>query len=249
MTDVTVSALRRCLAPGSGLGFQGSQPKNSARKQTNNSRLAPSVSRLSGRQPDNQPRCPRGSCSAASHMADAMHSFSTAGALLHSRDETEHRRNAYQDAGHPQIRQHAPWLVPGRAHTRVCVLWGGGRLETAGVSCVCSGLCALGSWAACRCLACPTVPKHLIGGPIQRNTKKQAASRPQLGNLANSYCARLSPLLTPAGQTRLSPNQPALFTARPHSLQGTPHTLACGGLNGQLPSLTAIQHTTWSPQN
>ena len=78
-------SLRRCLAPGSGLGFQGSQPKNSARKQTNNSRLAPSVSRLSGPQPDNQPRCPRGSCSAASHMADAMHSFSTAGALLHSR--------------------------------------------------------------------------------------------------------------------------------------------------------------------
>ena len=121
-------------------------------------------------------------------------------------------------------------------------MWGGGRLETVGISCVRSGLCALGSgllaavWPAERC------PSILIGGPIQRN-KKQAASRPQSGNLARSYCARLSPLITPTGQTRLSPNQPSLFTARPvYSLQGTPHTLACGGLNGQLPSLTAIQH-------
>ena len=129
------------------------------------------------------------------------------------------------------------------SHTRLCAVGWWEARNGWRIVCVLRALCS--GLMGCLPLFGPAQRRpsiHLIGGPIQRNTKKQAASRPQLGNLASSYCARLSPLLTPAGQTRLSPNQPALFTARPHSLQGTPHTLACGGLNGQLPSLTAIQH-------
>ena len=125
---------------------------------------------------------------------------------------------------------------------------GGWRvLETVGVSCV---LSVLGAW----CLSCgrpaavcalPTVrgcPSHLIGGPIQRS-EKQASVCP-----ARSWAPVISrvhtvpdsaPLITPTGQTQLNPTQTVPFTAAQSNPRKAHHThiLACGGLNGELPSL------------
>ena len=138
-------------------------------------------------------------------------------------DETEHRRNAYQEAGHPQIRQHAPWYLDGLTHASVCCGVVGGSKRLAYRVCA-QGFVLWADGLLAAVWPCPTAPKHPSHRWPDSAQYKEASSVP--------------PAVGQSRELILCETQPPSHTRRPDPAKPKP----AGAVHS--PSTFPARHTT-----